>query len=261
MDYQLKTPMQKTSALEQVFFNRGFKTVEDIQHYLNTTTQDIINPQKIENIEDGVKLLITHISQEDDILVQIDSDADGFTSAAILINYLHCLFPHFVENHLYYRVHESKAHGIDMDRVTDTIGLVIAPDASSNEYDKHKQLHDRGVDVLIIDHHNAEKVSPHACVINNQLCNYPTKSLSGAGMVYKFCGYIDQLLEVDYANQYLDLAALGIISDVMDLRDFETRQIVASGLSNIKNPFLKLVIDNDTRYFPKEKPISIKSIA
>lgn len=261
MDYQLKTPMQKTSALEQVFFNRGFKTVEDIQHYLNTTTQDIINPQKIENIEDGVKLLITHISQEDDILVQIDSDADGFTSAAILINYLHCLFPHFVENHLYYRVHESKAHGIDMDRVTDTIGLVIAPDASSNEYDKHKQLHDRGVDVLIIDHHNAEKVSPHACVINNQLCNYPTKSLSGAGMVYKFCCYIDQLLEVDYANQYLDLAALGIISDVMDLRDFETRQIVASGLSNIKNPFLKLVIDNDARYFPKEKPISIKSIA
>ena len=38
--------------------------------------------------------------------------------------------------------------------------------------------------VLVIDHHEAEKYSEHACVINNQMCDYPTKSLSGAGVVY-----------------------------------------------------------------------------
>lgn len=47
----------------------------------------------------------------------------------------------------------------------------------------------------------------------------------------------------------------------MDLRDFETKQIITLGMKNIRNPFLKLVIDNDERYFPKGKPISIKSIA
>ena len=47
---------------------------------------------------------------------------------------------------------------------------------------------------MVIDHHEAEKISEFACVINNQLCDYPTKSLSGVGMVYKFCSYIDEML-------------------------------------------------------------------
>ena len=58
----------------------------------------------------------------------------------------------------------------------------------------------KNIDVLVIDHHKAEQYSPDACVINNQLCDYPTKSLSGVGMVYKFCSYIDTLLNTNYAN-------------------------------------------------------------
>ena len=46
----------------------------------------------------------------------------------------------------------------------------------------------------------ADMISTDACVINNQLCDYPTKSLSGVGMVYKFCSYIDELLNVDFAD-------------------------------------------------------------
>ena len=119
------------------------------------------------------------------------------------------------------------------------VKLVIAPDSSSNEFEIHKSLHERGIDVLVIDHHNTSHFSEYACVINNQLCDYPTKSLSGVGMVYKFCCYLDELLQVNYAEQYLDLVALGIIADVMDLRDFETRYLVDKGCANIRNPFLK----------------------
>ena len=54
--------------------------------------------------------------------------------------------------------------------------------------------------MLVIDHHEADIISENACIINNQLCDYPTKSLSGVGMVYKFCSYIDELLNVDYAD-------------------------------------------------------------
>ena len=191
MEFKLKAPIRKNcTALEQVFYNRGFNSVEDIQHYLNTNEEDILDPKLIANIEEGARMLISHISKGHDILLQIDSDADGFTSSAILMNYLNCLFPSFVQNHIRYWVHDSKAHGIDEMGITETTKLVIAPDSSSNEYDKHKELEEKGIDVLIIDHHNAPEVSPYACVINNQLCDYPTKSLSGAGMVYKFCSYI-----------------------------------------------------------------------
>ena len=42
-------------------------------------------------------------------------------------------------------------------------------------------------------------------------------------MVYKFCQFIDNIMDMDYANELLDLVALGMIADMMDLRDFETK--------------------------------------
>jgi single-stranded-DNA-specific exonuclease len=80
----------------------------------------------------------------------------------------------------------------------------------SNDYEAHKEMYDRGIDVLVIDHHEADQVSKYACIINNQLCDYPTKSLSGVGMVYKFCSYIDKIMNTDYADQFIDLVALGM---------------------------------------------------
>ena len=188
-------------------------------------------------------MLIYHISRGHKILIQIDSDCDGYTSAAELINYLNCLFPGYVQNNVYYRIHSGKQHGIILETIPSDVSLVIAPDSSSNDYEVHEQLHDRGIDVLVIDHHEAEKISPYACVINNQLCDYPTKSLSGVGMVYKFCSYIDELMNVDYADQFLDLVALGMIADMMDLRDFETKHLINRGLQNIRNPYFKGMID------------------
>jgi len=93
------------------------------------------------------------------------------------------------------------------------------------------------VDVLVLDHHEAPKISEFACVINNQLCDYPTKSLCGAGIVYKFCCYIDSLMGTNYAIEFEDLAALGLIADMMDLKDFETHYLVKDGLQRIRNPF------------------------
>ncbi len=156
---------------------------------------------------------------------------------------MHNLFPAFIENNVSYRVHEGKQHGIIFDTIPEDIKLVIAPDSSSNDYLPHQWLHERGCDVLVIDHHEAEKYSKYAVVINNQMCDYPTKSLSGVGMVLKFCQYIDQLLNVDYSKLYYDLAAFGIIADVMDLRDYETRYIVKTGLNFVHNSLFKKICE------------------
>ena len=245
MEYQLITSRfpsnEPLKMVEQILFNRGIHP-NDIQHYLNTTDNDILDPNLISGIRQGAEILVKHISQNDKVLLQIDSDCDGFTSAAILLNYLHCLFPGFVENNILYRIHTGKQHGIILDTIPDDVKLVIAPDSSSNNFEEHQILNEKGVDVLVIDHHEAEKISEYACIINNQLCDYPTKSLSGAGMVYKFCSYIDSLLGTEYANQFLDVAALGIVADVMDLRDFETRHLVIKGLDQIRNPYFNEMV-------------------
>lgn len=245
MEYQLlasRIPPRDLSAVEQVLFNRGIDP-ENVEHYLNTTDEDILNPQLIMNVAEGAKVLVKHIAQGDKVLIQIDSDCDGYTSAAALINYLNRLFPGFVQSNVYYRIHTGKQHGILLETIPDDVKLVIAPDSSSNDYDEHQQLKSKGVDVLVIDHHEADKISEDAVIINNQLCDYPTKSLSGVGMVYKFCSYMDELLNVDYADDYLDLVALGMVADMMDLRDFETRHLITRGLENIRNPYFKGMVD------------------
>ena len=246
MEYQLITPEfpqnKALTAVEQVLANRGIKP-ENVEHYLNTTDEDILDPFLIKNIKEGAKMLIKHVSQNDKVLVQIDSDCDGYTSAATLINYLNCLFPGFVQNNILYRIHTGKEHGVLIDTIPTDVKLVIAPDSSSNDYDVHKELKEKGVDVLVIDHHEADKESEYACVINNQICGYPTKSLSGVGMVYKFCSYIDTLLNVDYADQYLDLVALGMVADMMDLRDYETKHLINKGLKSIRNPYFRGMVE------------------
>ena len=242
MEYQLiNKPISRLQEIEQILMNRGIPLI-DVYRYLHTSPVDIIPPTEIANIKEGASLLVKHISQNNKAMLQIDSDCDGFTSFAVFMNYLNNLFPAFVQNNIVYKTHKGKSHGIDIDEIPKDTKLVIALDASSNEYEIHKKLREAGMDVLIIDHHEATEVSPDACVINNQLCDYPNKSLSGVGMVYKFCCYLDQLLGVDHADKYLDLVALGMIADMMDLRYFETKHLIQLGCENIRSPFIKMMM-------------------
>ena len=242
MEYQLiNKPISRLQEIEQILMNRGIPLI-DVYRYLHTSPVDIIPPTEIANIKEGASLLVKHISQNNKAMLQIDSDCDGFTSFAVFMNYLNNLFPAFVQNNIVYKTHKGKSHGIDIDEIPKDTKLVIALDASSNEYEIHKKLREAGMDVLIIDHHEATEVSPYACVINNQLCDYPNKSLSGVGMVYKFCCYLDQLLGVDHADKYLDLVALGMIADMMDLRCFETKHLIQLGCENIRSPFIKMMM-------------------
>lgn len=258
MEYRLRAPeFPIYTPVEQVLVNRGIP-YDQINHYLNTTDNDILDPRLIPHLDEGAKMLIKHISQNDKVLIQVDSDCDGYTSAALLMNYLYCLFPSFVNNNISYRVHMGKQHGIIPDTIPEDVKLVIAPDSSSNDYEVHEYLNLNGVDVLVIDHHEADHISEYACIINNQLCDYPTKSLSGVAMVWKFCCYIDILLKTDHAQKFLDLVALGLVADMMDVRDFETRRLIDKGLQQIRNPYFRGAIDKDQFHFTNEiTPIGV----
>ena len=217
------------------------------------------NSLLLDNIKQGAYLLLNHILQNHKIVFIVDSDTDGFTSAAILINYIWALYP---ECNITYLLHDGKQHGLNdmIDKIDSSVGLVICADSSSNDYDAHKILHDQGTDVLCLDHHEADKVSSYACVINNQLCGYPNKSLSGAGVVYKFCQFLDSLNPTlnGLADSFLDLTALGLVSDMMDLTNLETRYYVAHGLAAPRNAFIKEIMKkNDFKIQGELSPFKI----
>ena len=219
----------------------------DIQHYLTVSEKDNLSPLLLNNIKDAAKLIIKHILKDDSyIYIQVDSDCDGYTSSALLLNYLHAQFPSAI-NKFIYNFHSGKIHGIKPELIPENVSLVIAPDSSSNDYQEHEELANRGIDVLVIDHHLADKVSEYACVVNNQLCDYPTKSLSGVGVVYKLCQYMDSICGTAYADDYLDIVATGLVGDMMDIRDFETHYLIQQGLqrSSLRNPFIKGMADKN----------------
>lgn len=86
MEYELIKPInQNFSAIEQVLTNRGIE-IDEINHFLNTSDKDILDPSTIDRIEDGLKILVKHISNADNVLLQVDSDCDGMTSSAFLLD-------------------------------------------------------------------------------------------------------------------------------------------------------------------------------
>ena len=245
MRYKLiKEVNENLSPIQQVLNNRGIK-LSEIHHYLNTTDEDISSAEMFgkDKIDQATLTLVKAIQNNKNTLVLVDCDCDGYTAAAILINYLYDLFPSFVENHLKYYLHEDKTHGLSdcMNYIEDNnFELIIIPDAASNDYEYHKKLKEEGREIIILDHHEAPYVSEDAIVINNQLSDYPNKQLSGAGVVWQFCRHLDKIRGGSNAEQYIDLCALGNCGDMMSLKSIETKHIITKGFrnENIKNPFI-----------------------
>lgn len=246
----INIPDEKLRATEQILINRGIK-LADAHHYLNTTDADINDPLEFgqDKMSRAARAVAACIGQEKRMLVVVDCDCDGFTSSAILINYLHDMASSYTENYVDWFLHSGKQHGLSDLKLEDhsEYGLIVAPDAASNDYDLHLEFSYKNIPVLVLDHHEAEFDSPNAIVINNQLCDYPNKHLSGAGVTWQFCRYMDILMGTNYADKYLDLVALGNTADMMSLREFETKHLITKGFKeeNIHNPFIRGMADKN----------------
>lgn len=229
----------KSNYVDQLLKSRG---IESPTAYYEPGAEYLQDPRDLENVERGANLLVGVMALGERILIVVDSDNDGFTSATIMYNYLKDLAP---ELEIDYVLHEGKQHGLE-DHIKGLLeegrkyGLVICPDSSSNDYKFHEQLEEIGTTVLVLDHHiTDEKISDNAVIINNQLSpNYLNKELTGAGVVYQFCRYLDMRLGKSYADKYMDLAAWGIIGDMGSMLEMENRYIVREGLKHINNKCL-----------------------
>jgi single-stranded-DNA-specific exonuclease len=243
MKYNLIGENDYTDPIEQILNNRG---VKDKDKFLHPSQKAEIHYSKLKNIHKAVACLLEHIEKEDDVYIQPDADVDGLASSAIIIQYLNNLYPQYIKNHLTYKLHNGKQHGILAKNIPDNIKLVIVPDAAVR-MEEQKQLYDRGIDTIIIDHHDVEDDSKYSILVNNQISKeYSNKALVGTGMVYKFIKALDDKLNIHSADQYLDLVALGHISDIADIRDPEVIYYIQTGLNQIKNSFLKELIEKQS---------------
>ena len=245
MKYQLiSAQVPGRSVLEQVLINRGIKQ-ENLKEYTDEDSFKYVNkPEELgkEKMQEAVKMVARHIKNNDKTIIIVDPDVDGNTSSALLLNYFYKSFPYWTENIKFF-FHTGKQHGLNdcINYILENdYKFVLLPDAGSNDTDECKLLREAGIEVLILDHHDFDRENPHALIINNQdkYSNYPNKALSGVGVVWQFCRYFDQVMETNYAMDFMDLVAIGLVGDMMDMRSVETKALINKGLDRLTNPFM-----------------------
>jgi single-stranded-DNA-specific exonuclease len=220
----------------------------DVDSFLKEPKESDKEPyQNLENIDTLLEVLHMGMLERKHFFLQVDSDADGVTSAAIFYNYFKKIWP---ESRIEFRMHENKEHGIIVDTIPVETDIVVIPDAGSNQLDELEMISRGGRTVLIIDHHLSDITIdlPNIHLVNNQLSpRFKNKNLSGAGMVYKVIeGYSEKFHDGETHKQFMDLAAVGIISDMMDTRSIDNNYLIKNGLKKIYNPFLKALLEKQS---------------
>lgn len=221
--------------------NRGIK---NINRFLAPGESDTYSYSMLDNIDEAVKCAEKHIQNKDRIHILIDCDVDGYVAGSMVYRAFKKIDPNL---NITYSLHTKKQHGLSKDiTIPDDCKLLIIPDAGSNDVEQCRELKDKGMDIIILDHHICDVENDYAIVVNNQMCRYPNKNFCGAGIVYKFLEALDEELWEDTASSMLDMCALANISDVMDMREPETRYYVLRGLTKIRSKLFKALIDKQS---------------
>lgn len=231
--YEVLGQVRFGSELEDILKLKG---VSDINSFLNPTVENTESELLFDNIEKARDILVEHIEKNSVIDLVVDCDVDGNTSAANIYQYIKRINP-FIE--IRYFIHKGKSHGLDEfveEICLDNSQLVIVPDAGTGDIDECAKIVGNGKDVIILDHHSISNEGNPAIVVNNQLSDKVTdKAMTGVGITYKFTKLLDKYYDVNYADDYLDLVALGLIGDRADTMNLQTRYLILEGLNQIRN--------------------------
>lgn len=223
----------------EILKKRGIK---DIEHFLNPVLSDLIPLDKLSDIDKGVSIIDNGIKDNKRFTIFPDmADSDGIMAGCIMKKYL----LHFVDE-VNFVGGIGKQHGLknlDLDKIIAITDILIIVDSSTGDHKEQNYLQEHGVTIVCCDHH-PEPRNLKVCTINSQFENYPNSQLSGSGVTWKFCLALDEKFKTNYALEYIDLAAIGILADVSSVSEdnMENRLIVNMGLKNLKNTAIKLVI-------------------
>ena len=226
--------------------------VKDVEEFLNPTGKYLDNYYDYYNMLDAVEMFSRHIG--DDTYILCDDDVDGITSTVILARYMKKINPNW---NIRILVHEGKERGLQDEIIFDGIKntkekynfdakFLIIPDGGTNDKEEANAL---DIDILVLDHHMITTPITNGILINNQDERNKNVSTNGSGclVVHKFLQALDNKYDADYSAEYIDLVALSLVSDVMNMSDEQNRTYYHYGLETydcINNKFLKALFEN-----------------
>ena len=213
------------SITDKILSIRGI--IANMRHdFISPGKEYLHDPFELENMHIASERIIKAIRNDETITIYGDPDADGITSTAIAYGYLKL----YTDNINYILNQREEGHGVIVDKINSDTDLLIIVDSSTNSVDECKAI---DCDIIMFDHHEKEVDNPHAIIVNPQLCDYENKALSGATVCYQFCRAFDSINDVNFADNFADLATVGCIGDMMDLSIMENRAIVNLGLNKV----------------------------
>ena len=252
-------PLDEITA--KLISKKKFTNKKEIYNYLNSDTSLLHDPFKLKGMSEAVSLIADDIENGNKILLSLDYDVDGIISGAIAFLGLSTIgarcsyiLPHRIKD----------GYGIN-ERIIEyarenSVDTIITFDNGIAAFEPIKLAKNYGIKVIVTDHHdipftydeNQEKILNYVdadLIINPKQhdCEYPFKGICGGVIAYKLIEAIYTKLnkKSESLNEFIALAAIATICDVMELRD-ENRSIVYHGLKNlerISNPGLKELLN------------------
>lgn len=247
-------------VLARTIRNREICTDEEFDMYINAGLDKLHNPCMMKDIEKAADIIIEKIEKQAKIRIIGDYDIDGICSTSILLKglktagaYVDYMVPDRIIDG--YGINESL-----IDRALEAgVDTIITCDNGIAAIEQINYAKDKGLTVVVTDHHdvpfneeNGRKVylrSEADAIVNpkQQECTYPFKLLCGAAVAYKLIELLYDRLSLDESDleEYIQLAAVATIGDIVDLKD-ENRIIVKNGLRTMKdtkNKGLRILIE------------------
>lgn len=220
---------------------RGLGSVRDAQAFLRSGLQDLIDPFLLPDMEKAVFRILRAIRDREKIRIYGDYDVDGVTSVCVLLHVLEYLG---ADVDYYIPARLVDGYGVNSDAIEraarDGTSLLITVDCGITALDEVELARERGIDVIVTDHHEPGDNLPraHAAIDPKRRdARYPFTDLAGVGVAYKLghallgaqAGTLDAL---EPPIHLLELVALGTIADVAPLTG-ENRILAKHGLARM----------------------------
>jgi single-stranded-DNA-specific exonuclease len=238
------------AALRAIVRRRGIHGGEEYRRFVAPALADLHDPSTIHGIDHACERIARAIRDREVILIYGDYDVDGVTSIVLLQTVLRALGADvdFVVPHRLVDGYGLKTEVLDRVLAERNVRLVITVDCGITSVEPVRRAIDRGIDVIITDHHLPPGELPAAAAVLNPKqpgCEYPFKELAGVGVAFKLCCELlrraGRKMSID---SLLKIAAIGTIADVAPLVG-ENRTIAwlgLNGLADVRNTGLRALI-------------------
>jgi single-stranded-DNA-specific exonuclease len=228
-----------TPLVASLLIQRGLREPEEVLGFLNPALSAMHHSMLMKDMLQAVNRLHQAIEDEERILIYGDYDVDGTTSVAMVASYLEGVGGQ-VETYIPHRYNEG--YGVSLEGVRyaseNRFSLMITLDCGTKDFEPLADAAERGIDVIICDHHLPESTLPQAFAILNPKrsdCPYPFKELSGCGVAFKLLQSLAHLMDLPESGIYeeLDLVAISIGADLVELQG-ENRIMASQGLKQLR---------------------------